>query len=243
MIGDIGTVMWKEWKEIMTMWGSRGKMGMVVFVAVFGVFLPMQSGRTWVESPILLFICAWVPLMLVISVIADSVAGERERHTLETLLASRLSDQAILCGKAGAAVCYGVGISWISMLLGLVTVNIVYGKDGLLFFSAQVLLGIVVFSILNAGLAASGGILISLRSATVKQAQQTMSLGIMVLVFVPIIVMQAMPAQWRNIFYEIFKDWGKVSIFAFAALLLAAIDAGLFIWAMKKFRRARLILD
>ena len=33
----------------------------------------------------------WFSLLLVINVVADSFAGERERHTLETLLASRLS--------------------------------------------------------------------------------------------------------------------------------------------------------
>ena len=72
-------------------------------IAVFGVFLPLQNGASWVTSPITMVYWAWMPLMLVTGVIADSFAGERERHTLETLLASRLPDRAILLGKVAAA--------------------------------------------------------------------------------------------------------------------------------------------
>ena len=45
--------------------------------------------------------------------IADGIPGERERHTLETLLASRLSDRSILLGKVMAAV-PTAGASWSS---------------------------------------------------------------------------------------------------------------------------------
>ena len=41
--------------------------------------------------------------------VPDPLPRERERHTLETLLASRLSDRAILLGKIGAA----VGFEWV----------------------------------------------------------------------------------------------------------------------------------
>ena len=69
-----------------------GRFSLVILVGVFGVFLPLQSGAEWVQSPATVFYWGWVPLMLVGGAVADSFAGERERHTLETLLASRLPD-------------------------------------------------------------------------------------------------------------------------------------------------------
>ena len=61
----------------------------IVPLGLLGVMLPWQMGRAWIESPLSLAVWAWMPLMLMAGLIADSFAGERERHTLETLLASR----------------------------------------------------------------------------------------------------------------------------------------------------------
>lgn len=86
MIADISTVLWKEWKEILSEGRGRGKVSVLILVGVVGIILPWQIGRTWIESPMVLAYWAWVPMFLVMPVIADSFAGERERHTLETLL-------------------------------------------------------------------------------------------------------------------------------------------------------------
>ena len=56
--------------------------------------------------------------------IADSFAGERERHTLETLLASRLSDRAILFGKIAACIAYGWLMAMLCVLVGTITENV-----------------------------------------------------------------------------------------------------------------------
>ena len=174
MIADIQTMVWKEWKEILLQGGRRGRWNLLLFVAVFGIFMPWQFGRAWVTSPTSLIYWAWVPLFLVTTVIADAFAGERERHTLETLLASRLPDRAILFGKIAAAVSYGWGISMASMLLGLVTINVLHGNGRLLLYPLVVMVSIVVLSFLSAILAAGAGVLISLRASTVRQAQQTL---------------------------------------------------------------------
>jgi len=242
-MADIGTIMWKEWKEILSWGGSRGKVGLLVFVGVFGIFLPLQMGRAWVESPMVLAYWAWVPLFLVTSVIADSFAGERERHTLETLLASRLSDRAILFGKVGAAVGYGVGITWLSLLLGLVTANLARGQDRLLLYPLTVGLGIVGLSLLGAGLAAGAGVLVSLRAATVRQAQQTLSIAIMLLLFVPIFGTQALPVEWKARLFETFMAMNVTRVVVIAVVILAVLNVGLLVAAMDRFRRAQLILD
>jgi ABC-2 type transport system permease protein len=242
MMIDIRTVMWKEWNEILR-GGSRGKVGLLLFVGVFGVFLPLQMGRAWVGSPMVMAYWAWVPLFLVTSVIADSFAGERERQTLETLLASRLSDRAILFGKVGAAVGYGVGITWLSLLLGLVTVNLAHGQGKLLLYPLPVGLGIVGLSLLGAGLAASAGVLVSLRAATVRQAQQTLSIAIMVLLFLPIFGIQALPLEWKARLLEIFTSMDTTRLIMLAVVVLALFSTGLLAAAMTRFRRAQLILQ
>ncbi len=243
MSADVRTVLWKEWRELLSGGHGRGKMGVLIVVGVIGILLPLQVGRAWVDSPLLLAYWAWVPMFLVVSVVADSFAGERERHTLETLLASRLSDRAILLGKVGAAVGYGVGITWFSLLLGLLTVNLAHGQNGLLFYSASMGLGIVGLSLLGAGLAAGAGVLVSLRAHTVRQAQQTLSIGIMVLLFAPTFGIRALPAAWKARLLDALSTVTTTRLVVIAVVVLALLDVGLLATAMARFRRAQLILD
>ena len=69
--------------------------------------------------------------------IPDSFAGERERHTLEPLLATPLSDRAILFGMISAAVGYGWGITLISMVIGLLATNLIPVHEDLLLYPAE----------------------------------------------------------------------------------------------------------
>jgi len=245
MMADVWTVMWKEWKEIFLQRGSLrgGAWNLLLMIGVFGVFLPLQTGRAWVESPLGLIYWAWVPLFLVTTVVADSFAGERERHTLETLLASRLSDRAILLGKVGAAVGYGWGLTMVGMLVGLVTVNLAHGRGELLLYPAAVFVGIVLLSLLASGLVAAAGVLVSLRAATVRQAAQTMSIAIMLLLFVPVFGVQALPVEWKVRLAQAVMGADVEQIVLIAVAVLIVLDVGLLAAAMARFQRARLILD
>lgn len=243
MIRDAVTVMWKEWKEILSAGGSRGRMGVILFAGVFGIVLPLQMGRSWVESPMMLAYWGWVPLFLVISVVADSFAGERERHTLETLLASRLSDRAVLFGKVATAIGYGVAITWTSLLLGLITANLVHGHGELLIYSPVVGVGILTLSLLGAGLAATAGVLVSLRAATVRQAQQTLNISVMVGFFVLVLGVRALPREWEAALFATVSAMGVSSVIGLIVLVLVMVDAALLAAAMARFRRTQLIVD
>ncbi len=249
MIADLWTIAWKEWKEFLFSRGSLrgGMMRLLVLALVFGVFLPVQTGRAWVESPIVLAYWTWVPLVLVTNVVADAFAGERERHTLETLLASRMPDRPILLGKVIAAVVYGWAVTMASLLLGLMAVNVVHGHGQVLLYPPLVALGGTSLSLLMAGLAASAGVLVSLRSPTVRQAAQTLSMATMFLVFVPIIgvnmLRQALPAASLAQLELALQNANWTLALLGAMAVLAAADACLLALAMRRFRRARLILD
>src|SRR5215213_6075664 len=162
MISDILNVAGKELREILTFGDARGrsKFSLIILILIFGIIFPLQNGREWVDSPISIMIWGWMPFIWVSGIVADLFAGERERHTLEALLATRLSDQAILFGKLLAALSYGFLLTWVILFVSLITVNIVYRGDGFLFYPADITLAALVFSLLVSGLSASIGVLV-----------------------------------------------------------------------------------
>ncbi len=245
MIRDVLTVAWKEWRELLNLSGSLkgGRLSLVILLAVFGVFLPVQAGPDWVRSPSTMFYWGWVPLMLVGSAVADGFAGERERHTLETLLASRLPDRAILFGKMLAAVSYGWGLVMLMLVMSLVTVNLSSGSGPILLFPAHVAVGAPLMAFLGAGLAAGAGVLVSLRAATVRQAVQALNVGILLLIFVPILGARALPEAWIARMGAWMAAAGGGTLLWLSMAVLAALDVGLLAAALGRFRRARLILD
>jgi ABC-2 type transport system permease protein len=244
MISDVTTVIWKEFKELLIQKPNfrGGWVGLLIFVAVFGILLPLQSGRAWIESPIGIIYWAWVPFMMVSTVIADSFAGERERHTLETLLASCLSDKAILFGKICAAITYGWGITLISLLLGLVTINLVFSQGGLLMYPLDIGLSILGASFLLAALAANLGVLISLRASTIRSAQQTMGIiALLPMILILLIPMLPSSLNMRMVNWIMTQNTSSL-IYPIMALILV-LDLILLAAALARFQRARLILD
>jgi len=238
------TVVWKEIKEILGQKGrfKGGKVGMLIFLAVFGIVLPLQNGPDWIRSPLVLIYWAWVPFLLASGVVADSFAGERERHTLETLLASRLPDRAILAGKIGAAVVYAWGLTLVCVLAGAAAITIVHGQGRLLFYAAPVAAGIVGLTFLVALLASGLGVLVSLRAATVRQAQQTFSIAFL-LMFIPLFVLPMLPADLKAKLLAAVSGLDAMAAALAVILLLAVADAVILAVADARFRRNRLILD
>lgn len=244
MISDILTVFWKEMKEILIQ-GPKfrgGWVGTLIFLGVFGIMMPLQSGLSWLTSPLTLLVWAWVPFLLVNSVTADSFAGERERHTLETLLASRLSDRSILFGKLASSLAYGWGLTLVCLLLSVLTINAVHWQGYPVFFPISITIGVLVLSFLVAMLAAGLGILVSLRASTVRQAQQTLS-AMMFVVLIPLIALPMLPEGLRSTvgLALVTANLNQIALVTAAALVL--IDAGLLGIAMVRFRRSLMILD
>ena len=244
MLTDIFTVIEKEIKELLFQRG-QGRTSLVrllVFVGVFGILLPLQNGIEGLQSPASLAFWAWIPYLLVSGVTADTFAGERERHTLETLLASRLSDRAILFGKLGATVLYGWGITVLNILLGLITVNIAYGKGQFLMFEMNLFLGVLLLSFLVAVFGATLGTVVSLRASTVRQASQILSV-VMLVVFIPIMLLPLIPVEWqaRAMQAVMAMDFKQIGLWAMGVLLV--LDVGLLAFTLSRFQRAKLILD
>lgn len=251
MLGDVWLIVSKEVREVvLRAGGSKATIfNLVLILAVFGVIMPLQAGPTWVQRWWLLFAWTWLPLFLVSALVADSFAGERERHTLETLLTTALSDRAILFGKIAAAVAYGYGMLLAVMVSSLVTVNVAHaGAAGrLLLFPTHVTVGVLVIGFLVTLLIAAIGVMISLKAKTVRQAGQTLSLGILAIIWVPGLVVGYVARTLTTEQQMAVWEWsttldGRV-VALVAALVLAALDAVFVGIAMKRFRRSRLSLE
>ena len=242
---DILTVVWKEWQEFRDQLLSlrRGGLSALILALILGIVAPVQLGIEWVESKLIVGYWPFLAATMVSSLIADSVAGERERHTLETLLASRLSDSAILIGKIIAAVLYGVGFAVVNLLIGLVAVNVAHGEGGLILFGAQRLAATLVLTVLASLLMAGIGVFISLRASTVKQAQQAFGIAIIVLTMGPLLLFNALSADTQNRVARLLSDVGETRIEAYAIAGLLALSVLVIGAALARFKRGKLVLD
>lgn len=245
MSEDILTVMWKEGKCLLR-FGSRPWKGLVTLlapIALFGIVFPIQFRDEWLTTGWSVLVSLVTPLMLIATTIAESFAGERERHTLETLLASRLPDRAILFGKLLMAISFGWGMTLFLLLVSLGVVNILNWGDGFQIYRLDILLVNFFGSLLMSGMVASLGILISLRSPTVQSAAQT----IMIMLFMPFLLLQAVVFLLPSFLpQEIVKayldqlDFTGIMLVVLVALVIANI--GLFLGVLARFQRSRLIL-
>jgi ABC-2 type transport system permease protein len=245
MHSDISTVVWKEWREVLRMGGSkrRAVLRLVFSIGLLGVLWPWQLGQQFVTSQLAVLLAAFTASMYVAGVVPDSFAGERERHTLETLLASRLPDRAILFGKIVALVTYGLGAAAVMLTFGWVTVNVVHRGDRILFYDVATLVSAILFSIIAAGLMGAVGVIVSLRAATVKQAQQVLTTAVLILLFLPIIALPTIPAEWQRTVASMIREWGAATIAAAVAALLVFVQVVLYAIASARVKRARLILE
>ncbi len=245
MHNDILTIMWKENRGLLRYSGKRGRalLTLITPIAVFGVILPLQLREEWLTSYWSLIVAVVTPMMLIATTIAESFAGERERHTLETLLASRLPDQAILFGKMFASILFGWGMTLFLLLVSMVVANILEWNGSFQFYELGILGMALATSLLISGMVANLGILISLRSPTVQSAAQT----IMSSLFLPLLLLQAvvfllptfMPTDGIKAFLE------KLDLTAIAWIILAVLFTAAictFLGAMARFQRDKLIL-
>jgi ABC-2 type transport system permease protein len=243
MFTDIYTIIRKEWKELFLQRGSwkSGLINQLVVLGVLGIFLPLQTGPRWLTNPAMAITWLWLPVSLTMNMVAEAFAGERERHTLDTLLASRLSDQAILAGKMLAAVLYGFSIAVLSLVVAAVAINIGYRGATIQFYPLPIfLVSLLVVFMVNLLMSALG-VLVSLRAPTARQAYQQLSVGLLILFIGPLLAFQLVPAAVKESLVAAISSWNPAQLMAGVILLLAVLNAGLIAAARARFQRAKLM--
>lgn len=243
-MSDLATVMWKEWRSIVSGRARRQVLLVGGMLAFWAVVFPIQTGSDWVSDPFpVALLGIAMPIVMVGIIVPDAIAGERERHTLRTLLASRLPDRAILYGKLAFAVVFGWLAAPLILAIALVTVNVTAGADEFLLYDAGVLVSVLVAGLLLSLLTGGIGIFVSLRARTAQEAQQVTVFAMMVpmmLLTLGAIVLVGNPQALAFIDWLGSDDAGFVG--PVAMIVLALVDAFILRAADLRFRRGRLIV-
>jgi ABC-2 type transport system permease protein len=251
MAHDIFTVMWKEWKELLHA-GAQGSsrsslIGLLIMIAIFGIVMPIQWGSMWVSSGASLTLWLVVPMMMAVTIVADTFAGERERHTLETLLASRLSDRAILLGKISAAVIFEWVITQLVFVVALIPTNILHGRGGLILYPPAVAFSGMLLSFLIASLMSIIGVMVSLRSSTVRQAQQKLGISVFAIAYlVPMLGVYALrylPDEIRASVVQPLLSGEVVLPTLVISGILVVLTVLLYAVTKSRFQRTRLVFN
>jgi ABC-2 type transport system permease protein len=245
MVADFRAILWKEWRENIMQYGSVKKwlFNMSLIVGVIGIFLPLQLGAVMVES-VSMLLWLWMPLFLIMNAIADSIAGERERHTLETLLASRLSDSTILLGKMAVPIFQGWVMTQLSALLAFITVNLANSESRLIMYPMPVIVGVLILPLVIGLLFAGIGVLASTHARTVRQAYQRMIIPLLAMVMLPSFLIALLPQDILSQFYSFTFAQEKLGIILLIVVIIILVfDMGIITVVFRRFHRSRLIAN
>jgi ABC-type Na+ efflux pump permease subunit len=214
----------------------------LLLAGVFGVVLPWLMGPRWLARPQVYLLWLFLPVPLVVGAVAESIAGEREHHTLEPLLATRLPVRAMLAGKIAAATGFGWLSSALVMLAGLVVVNLAAPSTAPSLYSPALVGVSLGLGILTAFFTACVGISVSLHAATVRRAYVAVTATILVIAAAT----TGGAALLLHLGVLYLPQITPTSLAlptpaATAALILALADLALFIFATRQYRRGRLL--
>jgi ABC-2 type transport system permease protein len=238
MFDDILSVVWKERKSQFRVRGSRLRFLMMLFSPLLlGTIFPITWGPKWLAELPPLVVATITSVILVAVTVPESIAGERERHTLETLLASRLPDRAILLGKLLVPVAVGVGAALLANLCSLIVVNVAHWQGEILFFSPPIALGSLALSFLMALLTAGAGVFVSLKVATAQEAAQILTFAIII----PPMLLQLVPLLFRDQMKQFLDSVNGPHLLLTVLAVLMVLDVVVLLAAMTRFKRSRLI--
>ena len=235
---DIGTIMWKEWREVLGDIRAGRGIRLLLIVGIISILIPLRAGNSWGTSPLPIFFDGfYIPFAVLITAAANAFAGERERHTLETLLASRLSDRSILLGKIFALSLYGWVAGMFTAVLQLIVVNVTT-SGGPYLYSDAIAGGIVLGSLLLSTVIVAVGNLISQRSPTVQQAQQTLTLCFFAIAIVPFVITRFLTGKQLSQILKWLTQTAPTTILLLGVVVLVAVDVIAIGVALVRFRRS-----
>jgi ABC-2 type transport system permease protein len=238
MFEDILSVVWKERKSQFRVRGSRMRFLLMLFSPLLlGTVFPITFGPDWLAQIPSLIIAAITSVILVAVMVPESIAGERERHTLETLLASRLPDRAILFGKLLVPLAVGWGASVVALLWSAVVVNVAHWEGEILFFTLPIALGSPALSFLMALLTAGAGVFVSLKAATAQEAAQILTFAILI----PPMLLQIIPLVFRDQMQRFLDTVNGPQLLLIVLAVLVVVDIAVLLAAVARFQRSRLI--
>ncbi len=176
-----------------------------------------------------------LPVALAGTVISDVFAGERERGTLETLLATPLSDRALFVGKVLSRVVY----AWVGAMMvfaaGIITL---WATKHHIRFSTGLFALPVLAAPLVAFPVADIGAIISIRAKSVRSAHQIVNYSLLAFIIgVGTLFFVVVPQARQN---AVLHALERTPLLVLLCLLL--VDCLCLSVSLRAFRRSRLIL-
>lgn len=174
----------------------------------------------------------WLPMFLVLPIFlpillaAQSIGGERERRTLEPLLATPVSTLSIILGKSIAALVPALVITWIAAALFCVGMDLVAGQ--LLLPDGAWLFGTLVLSPLLALFGNAMAVVVSSRVLDPRAAQNLAATTVLPLLGVLVVQLAGRIALGPRFYFAL-------------AAGVAAADVALVAAAVRLFDRERLL--
>lgn len=201
---------------------------------VFGLPMPPEEGPAFFNlmmTTTMGMTTIMLPVILPVMIAAESIVGEKERHTLVPLLATPLTDSQLLLGKFLTALIPGLAVAYANLVLSIGLVNLmalIFDPTKLWLWPGLLsLLQAIVMPPLFALLAIGITVPISGRVTKVYEAYQTST----------IIVFPALIFAYAGLLQGTGLDW---TVFLAGVIALIIADAGLFRLARNLFSRDRL---
>jgi ABC-2 type transport system permease protein len=171
-----------------------------------------------------------MPLFTPILIASQSVAGEKERRTLEPLLASPVTSAELVTGKSLAAVVPAVAISWLAFIAFCIAVDTVAWPlvHGPVLPNGVWLFGVGVVAPLYAFLGNGIAVLVSARVGEARLAQQLSALVVLPLMG----LVAGQLAGWLR---------AGAGYYALQGVVVLLFDVGLVIASIRLFDRERLV--
>ncbi|CAN5736720.1 hypothetical protein BH23CHL2_BH23CHL2_36470 [soil metagenome] len=261
MWGDVWTVIWRDLRMYRAQFDEPRRLALGVgasfaFLVAMELFFGIHEQIDRASPVLLIWVWCWLPLGSAVTLSTDAVAGERERHTLESLLATRLPARAILIGKVLAVTVQ----SWISALAlaagALIALNLVTIWSGdLVIYPASVMVAGPLVSLLLTLLGTLVALVLSIDAETVRQANfriliATSLLPVLIIFPIALAVLVAVLALGILVqFTDFTVSRGSLSmssgiisvayLFAISALLL--VIAGAYLVTVRRFTRERML--
>jgi ABC-2 type transport system permease protein len=190
----IYTVLRKELLEIFgdrhSLRGSLLQAGLLLLLV--GVVVPALDESIWSAPGAAVLLFQLFPAVIASMIAADAFAGERERGTLETLLATPLRESAIFIGKTLSAVTFALSVSLISFFSALIVAGVRFGH---LFLTPALLVSVIAGAAAASLLTSSIAVVISSFVHVARSAQQISSMAAMLLVFGIASVLESHPTS------------------------------------------------
>ncbi|MFN8025008.1 MAG: ABC transporter permease subunit [Acidimicrobiia bacterium] len=250
MRDDIATVVWKELSELRAGRGGGGRssVGLVVVALFVAVVIPFSAGSGDFGGVAAMTIGLLVAAMWVLTSVPDSFAGERDHRTLETLLATRLSAEAILLGKLLASVAIATALGTVAIILSVIASDVgtaVHGDpgDAVSIPWLQMVLGVLLAALVSFALG-NVGILVALRASSAMVAMRELGLGLAGIAIGVSIGVHALPKGASSDLADVAADLGSLSPAVLAiggAALFVVLNAALFAVTRARFTRPKLV--